>query len=228
MAGRVAPVAKGVKATAAVKGTDSRNAPGSNMSFKPAAAPKAVVKTTPKPVAKPVAKPAGGQRAAEEAAAKAAGLPYVPGQAAGTAAKQAKERGIVLDVGGQLQTNALEADYDSQKALRQYQETAARRDLQSNLKTLDRDALEAYKTVADDYAGRGMLRSGGYAAADDKVYQNVVGEKNRMNNALTDLIQGNQLTDVGQFEQLGYNKQNILNAYLTSLMANKTKKIGAV
>jgi hypothetical protein len=218
-----------VKATAAVKGTDSRNAPGSNMSAKPAAAPKAVVKAPVKPATKAPAKaPVLSQRAKEEAAAKAAGLPYVPGQAAGTAAKQQKERGIVLDVNGQLQTNALEAEYDSQSALRQYQESAARRDLQSNLSTLDRDALEAYKTVADDYAGRGMLRSGGYAAADDKVYKNVVGEKNRMNNALTDLINNNQLTDVGQFEQLGYNKQNILNAYLTSLMANKTKKIGAV
>jgi hypothetical protein len=211
MAGRVSPaVDKSVKAAPTVtkaKGVDSRNAPGSNLSFKPAA-PKAAPKVTPKPAPKPAPKPV-----AKKPATKA--TPYKP-------------QDLTLDVNGQLQSNALESEYDTQSALRQYQESAARRDLQTNLSTLDRDALEAYKTVADDYAGRGMLRSGGYAAADDKVYKNVTNEKNRMNNQLNDLLKNNQLLNAGEFEQLGYNKQNILNAYLTSLMANKTKKIGAV
>jgi hypothetical protein len=106
---------------------------------------------------------------------------------------------LQLGVEDQLQINALEGGLASQKALRKYQEDASRLDLQANLKTIDRNALDLYKGVSDNYAGRGMLRSGGYSAADDKAKLAVDEEKSALNRAMEELKRTNELqTNVDQ------------------------------
>jgi hypothetical protein len=137
-----------------------------------------------------------------------------------------KPEDLALGANEQLAINTLEGQAETTAALRQYQEEAAKRNLQQSLKTIDRGALDLYKGVSDDYAGRGMLRTGGYVQADDRAYQGVQDQKVSMQNSLMDLLRQNQIESAGEAETLTNQKTDIMQKFLQALMAGKTNKIG--
>lgn len=140
--------------------------------------------------------------------------------------KPNKPADLALGANEQLAINTLEGQAETTAALRAYQEEAAKRNLQQSLKTIDRGALDLYKGVSDDYAGRGMLRSGGYVRADDRAYQAVQDQKVSLQNSLIDLLRENEISAAGEAETLSNQKADIIQKYLQALMANKTAQIG--
>lgn len=99
----------------------------------------------------------------------------------------------------------LDAAQSMADALRTFQENQARLQLQTALGTIDRAAIDQYKGIANDYAARGMARSGGFLQAEDRA----VAEKDRAvdaaNDAVTEFV--NNLTISGILEQGGTNVQ---------------------
>jgi hypothetical protein len=160
----------------------------------------------PKPAAKPTPKKPVKKTPAKKAPAK-------------------KPADLALGANEQLAINTLEGQAATSAALRQYQEEAAKRNLQQSLKTIDRGALDLYKGVSDDYAGRGMLRTGGYVQADDRAYQGVQDQKISMQNSLMDLLRQNEIESAGEAETLTNQKTDIMQKFLQALMANKTAQI---
>ena len=75
----------------------------------------------------------------------------------------AQKPGEVTNEQEQLDAAQMAAD-----ALRQFQENVASQNLISALSKLDRGALDQYKGIANDYAARGMGRSGGKMIAEQK------------------------------------------------------------
>lgn len=103
-----------------------------------------------------------------------------------------------LGIPEQLQADAVNIPLATNKALRNYQENAAAMQLRTNLAKINRTALDAYKGVANNYAARGMLRSGGSQAAEDKVYADTQETKQSQITNLQDLINQNKITDTGE------------------------------
>ena len=75
----------------------------------------------------------------------------------------AQKPGEVTNEQEQLDAAQMAAD-----ALRKFQENVASQNLISALSKLDRGALDQYKGIANDYAARGMGRSGGKMIAEEK------------------------------------------------------------
>lgn len=148
-------------------------------------------------------------------------------KAAPTKKKTYTPQDLALGANEQLAINTLEGEANTKAALRAYQEEAAKRNLQQSLKTIDRNALDMYKGISDDYAGRGMLRTGGYVQADDRAYQNVQDQKVSMSNSLIDMLRENGIVSAGEAETLGNQKAEIIQKYLQAIMAGKTGQIGA-
>lgn len=194
--------ARGIKASSSMTG--ARGITGSPDSMER--------KLTPKPAPKPVAKPTGKK-------------PVVK-KVTDTKKKTYTPQDLALGANEQLAINTLEGGAQTQNALRAYQEEAAKRNLQQSLKTIDRNALDLYKGVSDDYAGRGMLRTGGYAQADDRAYQNVQEQKVSMSNSLLDLLRENGIVSAGEAETLSNQKTDIMQKFLQQIMAGKAAQIG--
>ncbi len=116
--------------------------------------------------------------------------------------------------------------YDAGKALRQYQMDTAQRNLQQTLSTLDRSRMETYKNVGDDYAARGLLRSGGYMGAQDKVTAGYNEQALGARQAVSDLANQSQLEDIQALASLQGIDYNILQQYIAALMANKINQTG--
>jgi hypothetical protein len=114
---------------------------------------------------------------------------------------------------GQEELDAAQSMADS---LRTFQENQARLRLQTALGTIDRAAIDQYKGIANDYAARGMARSGGFSQAEARA----VAERNRAVNeadaAVTEFI--NDLTISGILEQGGTNvaKNKALQDFINS------------
>ena len=75
----------------------------------------------------------------------------------------AQKPGEVTNEQEQIDAAQMAAD-----ALRKFQENVASQNLISALSKLDRGALDQYKGIANDYAARGMGRSGGKMIAEEK------------------------------------------------------------
>jgi hypothetical protein len=65
---------------------------------------------------------------------------------------------------------------------------AYKRDNTKQTADIDRDAPEAFQDIAGDYAGRGLLQSSLYDQADDQAYEQVQGQKNDLQSALSDYL----------------------------------------
>jgi hypothetical protein len=195
--------AKGIRASSGV--TAARGITGSPDSMER--------RLAPKPVAKPVAKKPVAKKVVAKKVADTKKKTYTP-------------QDLALGANEQLAINTLEGQAATSAALRQYQEEAAKRNLQQSLKTIDRGALDLYKGVSDDYAGRGMLRTGGYVQADDRAYQGVQDQKVSMSNSLLDLLRENGIVSAGEAETLSNQKTDIMQKFLQQIMAGKAAQIG--
>lgn len=118
------------------------------------------------------------------------------------------------------------AQYDAGNALRQYQMETARRNLQQTLGALDRASMETYKDIGNNYAARGMLRSGGYMGALDKAQTGFNEQATGARQGVSDLEQQQQLEGIQALANLQGIDYNVLQQYIAALMANKIGQTG--
>jgi hypothetical protein len=134
---------------------------------------------------------------------------------------------LTPDSATQMAMNATQMENEGSKALRLFQEDVARRNLQTNLNAIDRNALDAYKGIADDYGARGMLRSGGYFNAADTAAADITDARTGERNAFSDVQNQNTLQNLIGDMTTGYGNMDTLSAWLKNYLANKSKQIGA-
>jgi hypothetical protein len=139
-----------------------------------------------------------------------------------------KAKQIKLGVPEQTQINQAQSQYDTSKALRKYQEDSARRKLEQNLSSIDRANLDNLKSVGNDYAARGMMRSGGYLQKQTDVNTEAQLAKGEALQSQVDLQNVNQLEDISAQQQLDAFKQNIIQQYLAAVAAGKINKTGQI
>lgn len=107
-------------------------------------------------------------------------------------------------------------------ALRTFQENQIKQQLQATLGKIDRAAIDQYKGIANDFAARGMARSGGKMVTE----QRAVAERDRAVNeatqAVTDFI--NELKLTGNLEQARTNlsKSQAFQDYISGKLAPAT------
>lgn len=136
-----------------------------------------------------------------------------------------------LGVNEMIQAGAADNQLQSKRALRNYQENQAAMDLQSALGTvgqlgsIDRAAIEQYKGIANNYAARGMQRSGGYATADDKAYQGAVGAKVAEQQKYDQLLAGNQIADTADQQTRNDAIYALITKYLGTEAGKKLNQI---
>ena len=109
----------------------------------------------------------------------------------------------------------MDAAQQAADALRTFQENQAKLQLQQTLGKIDRAAIEQYKGISEDYAARGLARSGGKLQTEQKAIDErdrAVGEAKQ---AVTDFI--NELKLTGNFEQASTNlaKSQAFQEYIT-------------
>ena len=93
----------------------------------------------------------------------------------------------------------MDAAQQAADALRLFQENQAKMQLQQTLGKIDRAAIEQYKGISEDYAARGLARSGGKLQTEQKAIDErdrAVGEAKQ---AVTDFL--NELKYTGNLEQ---------------------------
>ena len=118
------------------------------------------------------------------------------------------------------------SQYDAGNALRQYQMETAKRNLQQTLGALDRASMETYKDIGNNYAARGMVRSGGYMGALDKAQTGFNEQATGARQAVSDLEQQQQLEGIQALANLQGIDYNVLQQYIAALMANKIGQTG--
>ena len=128
---------------------------------------------------------------------------------------------ITPNIGEQVQINTLKSGFDTNEALRKYQQEAAQRQLTNAMSTIDRSAMETYKAVADNYAARGMQRSGGYVLADDLAKLAANQQKENVQGSYADLLNQQGLTALNEKQQMNASIFDILQQRLGADMANK-------
>lgn len=116
----------------------------------------------------------------------------------------------MVDIEG---TNAASA------ALRKFQGEQAKRQLADALKEIDRAAIEGYKGISEDYAARGLQRSGSYMGAESRAMAGTTRAKAQANQALTDLLNQLNLEQAAENEALAREKQRILAGFIQSRLA---------
>ena len=113
----------------------------------------------------------------------------------------------------------MDAAQQAADALRTFQENQAKMQLQQTLGKIDRAAIEQYKGISEDYAARGLARSGGKLQTEQKAIDErdrAVGEAKQ---AVTDFI--NELKLTGNFEQASTNlaKSQAFQEYITGRLS---------
>lgn len=116
----------------------------------------------------------------------------------------------MVDIEG---TNAASA------ALRKFQGEQAKRQLADALKEIDRAAIEGYKGISEDYAARGLQRSGSYMGAESRAMAGTTRAKTQANQALTDLLNQLNLEQAAENEALAREKQRIMAGFIQSRLA---------
>jgi len=102
-----------------------------------------------------------------------------------------------------LDQEEMDAAQQAADALRTFQENQAKMQLQQVLGKIDRAAIEQYKGISEDYAARGLARSGGKLQTEQKAIDErdrAVGEATQ---AVTDFL--NELKLTGNLEQASTN-----------------------
>jgi len=126
----------------------------------------------------------------------------------------------------QLAINKLESDNKASEALRMYQAQAAQQQLQNSLATIQRSAMQQYEGIANDFASRGMLQSGGYLTAGNRAQANVNDQTTATQSAVRDFINQNNLQGTIEKGVKQGNLQDILMRLLTEFNAGNINQLG--
>jgi hypothetical protein len=138
-----------------------------------------------------------------------------------------------LDLQSAMGVNSYDTTLANNRALRNYTENQAKTKLQEALGTMqapgliDRTALEAYKGVANNYAARGMQRSGGYFAADNKVLADANQAKIDEMNKYKSLTETNQLTDTADQQTRNQGIWDLIQQFINTDAGKKLNQIGS-
>lgn len=133
-----------------------------------------------------------------------------------TAPTEGKPVEVVL---GQEEMDAVQSASD---ALRTFQENQIKQQLQAALGKIDRAAIDQYKGIANDYAARGMARSGGFIQTEQRAVADRDRAVNEATQAVTDFI--NELKLTGNLEQARTNlsKSQAFQDYINGRLAPAT------
>lgn len=118
-----------------------------------------------------------------------------------------------------LDQEEMDAAQAAADALREFQKNQANMQLQQALGKIDRAAIEQYKGISEDYAARGLARSGGKLQKEQQAIDErdrAVGEAKQ---AVTDFL--NELRLTGNLEQASTNlgKSQAFQDYITGRLA---------
>jgi len=200
--------------------TAPKPAPSTARAFIPELATKAQRATlSPSVAAQAPKKPGLGTGSIETKTARTAdGTTYrKPKTDTGTGTDTETKASKPLDV--TLGQEEMDAAQQAADALRTFQENQAKLQLQQTLGKIDRAAIEQYKGISEDYAARGLARSGGKLQTEQKAIDErdrAVGEAKQ---AVTDFI--NELKLTGNFEQASTNlaKSQAFQEYITGRLS---------
>ena len=116
----------------------------------------------------------------------------------------------------------MDAVQSASDALRTFQENQIKQQLQAALGKIDRAAIDQYKGIANDYAARGMARSGGFIQTEQRAVADRDRAVNEATQAVTDFI--NELKLTGNLEQARTNlsKSQAFQDYINGRLAPAT------
>jgi len=184
--------AGGTAADAAKAAKGSATAQGTFKNTKPAAPKPAPKSTAPKPAPKP---------------------------GATTTTKPGSIQDI-LGLGDTFAYQEAESAYDAGAALREFQRQQAKRQLTDALGEIDRAAISNYKDIANDYAARGMSRSGGFMGAEAAAMADKTRADQQANQAVTDFLAQLSQEDLSAKAALGTTTSKIMADYLARRFAS--------
>lgn len=133
---------------------------------------------------------------------------------------------INLGITEQTQINQAENDLNKGKALRKYQEDQTKATLSRTLATLDRSKIDSLKNVSNDYASRGMMRSGGFMQQQADTSANIELQKTQALDAARQEADLNAIENIYGTEAFEQLKQSIIQQYLAAKAANKINQTG--
>ena len=201
-AARAAAAARSAGGTPSAAAKAAQGSAGKQTAFKvvkPKPAPKATKPTTkPAPATKPTTKPA---------------------PAAKPNTDPTSQYGLQEDASVSEATNV----YNAGVALRTFQEGQARRQLEDALAEIDRAAIANYKGIANDYAARGMARSGGFrggTGAEEMAMADRKRADTQANVALDDIIYQLGLQGTADIATFNTAKDKILADFLARRFAS--------
>ena len=123
------------------------------------------------------------------------------------------------------QAGQAESQLANNRALRNYQATQGSLNLKNALRQIDRTSMDAYKNIANDYAARGMQRSGGYTRTDDKAYEATQEARVAEMDKLKNLLDTNNMTDSMDIEQRNNAIWDIISKFVGTEAGKKLNEI---
>jgi hypothetical protein len=198
-AARAASAARSAGGTAADAAKAAKASATSQSAFK-------VTKpATTKPTTKPATKPATTKPATK------------PGT---TAPVKPADIQDILGLGDTFEIQEAQGAYDAGEALRNFQRLQASQQLKDALGQIDRSAIANYKDIANDYAARGMSRSGGFMGAESAAMADKTRADEQAQQAVTDFLA--QLTQEGTNAKatLGNTTSKIIADFLAGKFAS--------
>jgi hypothetical protein len=118
-----------------------------------------------------------------------------------------------------LAEQSAQETYDAGNALRNFQREQAQRQLKDALGEIDRSAIANYKGIANDYAARGMARSGGFMGAESEAMASRTRADEQARQAVTDFLEQLRLQGNADLAALNTTKQQIMADYLARRFA---------
>jgi hypothetical protein len=179
-------------------------------------AAKAAKASATKQTAFKVVKPAATKPTTKPATTKPATKPGSTGSSSAT-----KPSSIESQLGLQetLDIQGAEDVYNAGAALREFQRQQSQRQLTDALAEIDRAAISNYKGIANDYAARGMARSGGFMGAESEAMADKARADLQSKQAVDDFLAQLNAQGTADLATLDTTKQRIMADYLARRFA---------
>lgn len=118
-----------------------------------------------------------------------------------------------------LDIQGAEDVYNAGAALREFQRQQSQRQLTDALAEIDRAAISNYKGIANDYAARGMARSGGFMGAESEAMADKARADLQSKQAVDDFLAQLNAQGTADLATLDTTKQRIMADYLARRFA---------
>jgi hypothetical protein len=118
--------------------------------------------------------------------------------------------GTQLGIQETLAKEAAQNAYNAAQAMRTFQREQAARQLTDALGTIDRASIEGYKGIGNDYAARGLSKSGGYLNIESMAMADKTRADAQANQSVQDFLDQLNLQGTADLKSLGTTQQQIL------------------